>query len=498
MPSKDYWQKRFEELQDALLQNGESLYVKVEKQYRKALKDMDRELAAWYAKFAKDNQVTNAEARRVLSNREFSELRWTLDEYLKVAKANDLSPEWQRKLKNASIRSHITRLEALMLQLQQHLELLFSNQLDSLDKAMTDTYTEGFKRTAYEVQKGVGYGSSFDMPDTRKIEQVIAAPWAKDGKNFSARVWEHRDKLVNALRQEMSQAVIRGDDYRKATSNLASRMNVSKHVAGRLIMTESAFFASRSQHDCFKELGVGQYRFVATLDKRTSEACREHDGRVYNIDEFKAGVTAPPLHCYCRSCTAPYFADEKGERVARGDDGKTYKVPSSMTYQAWEKKFSKSLEIPKDVLSRSDIDKEYRPHQNKGTVSIPNDLKISRHQEEISTAKMLVETIGGNLTLLTESKRYNEKTPDYLWGGRFWDLKTITTTKAIDSAGRKGLKQISDKPGGVIFRYTDNSLDLQEMVQFLEERLFRSLKGEVNIIIISDTELVFAQKYSKH
>lgn len=44
----------------------------------------------------------------------------------------------------------------------------------------------------------------------------------------------------------------------------------------------------------------------------------------------------------CRGCTCPYFNDEftvGEERAARGKDGKTYYVPSDMTYEEWEKAF---------------------------------------------------------------------------------------------------------------------------------------------------------------
>ena len=58
------------------------------------------------------------------------------------------------------------------------------------------------------------------------------------------------------------------------------------------------------------------------------------------MKEFEPGVTAPPFHVNCRSTTAPYFDDEfsLGERAARGEDGKTYYVPSDMTYKEWKGK----------------------------------------------------------------------------------------------------------------------------------------------------------------
>lgn len=340
MDSEKYWQKRFEALEAIVHKNGLAVYSDIEKQYLQAMQAIDKELAAWYKKFMEDNNVSFYEAKKLLTSKELKEFHWTVEQYIEAAEANDLSADWQRKLNNASSRVHVSRLEAFLLQLQQHLEVLFGNQLDSLDKALANQYQDSYYQTAFTIQQGFGVGHSFNQLDTNKIELALTKPWATDEKNFSDRIWEHKAKLMATLTQEMTQAIIRGDDYRRATNNIAKRMDVSKHAAGRLVMTESAFIASKGQQDCFKELGVEQYKFIATLDSHTSDTCRHMDGKVFKMSDFKPGTTAPPLHCYCRSCTAPYFADdEKAERIARGEDGKNYKVPADMTYRQWYNKY---------------------------------------------------------------------------------------------------------------------------------------------------------------
>ena len=67
------------------------------------------------------------------------------------------------------------------------------------------------------------------------------------------------------------------------------------------------------------------------------------DGKVLPLSEFKPGITAPPLHCHCRSTTCPYFDDEftEGEtRAARDPEtGKTVQVDSRLTYENWKNIF---------------------------------------------------------------------------------------------------------------------------------------------------------------
>jgi len=90
---------------------------------------------------------------------------------------------------------------------------------------------------------------------------------------------------------------------------------------------------------CFNSLDVERFEIVATLDNSTSEICRGLDGEVIPMKDFQPGVTAPPFHCWCRTVTVPYFEDDIGERAARGDDGKTYYVPSNMKYPEWKETF---------------------------------------------------------------------------------------------------------------------------------------------------------------
>ena len=179
---------------------------------------------------------------------------------------------WVKQLENASARYHISRLEALKLQTQQSIEAMFGNQLDSIDSAMRNIYTSGYYRTAFEIQKGVGVGWDFATLDEKQISKIINKPWAVDGKNFSERIWGNRQKLVNELNTELTRNVILGQNPQKAIDAIARKMNTSKNVAGRLVMTEEAFFSSAAQKDCF---GVVKYghggKYYQSVNSRVHE-----------------------------------------------------------------------------------------------------------------------------------------------------------------------------------------------------------------------------------
>lgn len=339
MRHSDYWRKRFEQLEEAQNKQGAAYYAELEKQYKLASNSIEHQIASWYVRFAKNNEISYAEAKVLLNSKELKEFRWTVEDYIKKGKENAISDEWMKQLENASAKVHVSRLEALKLQMQNQCEILFGNQVDGLDKLLTGIYKDSYYRTAYEVQKGLNVGYDFHKLNEEQVKTVISKPWTADGNNFNARCWTDKKQLVDTLHTELTQAIIRGDAPDKAIETIARKFETSKSNAGRLVMTESAFFASAAQEKCFNDLGVEKYEIIATLDRRTSETCRHLDGKVFEMADRKVGVTAPPFHCRCRTCTAPYFADDVGERVARNENGKTTYVPDSMKYEAWKDKY---------------------------------------------------------------------------------------------------------------------------------------------------------------
>jgi SPP1 gp7 family putative phage head morphogenesis protein len=225
------------------------------------------------------------------------------------------------------------------MEMQQTIEGLFTNEVAGIKQLVANLYTEGVYNTAFEIQKGVNVGWSLPSVDDRQLDAVLSKPWTLDGETFSDRIWKHKDALVAELQTELTQSLLRGDGPDKAISAISKTMVVSKNQAGRLVMTESAYFSSVAQRDCFNSLGVEKFEFVATLDSHTSELCQSLDGTIELMRDFKPGVTAPPLHCWCRSTTVPYITDNHGERFARDNKGRTSYVPGDMKYPEWKKKY---------------------------------------------------------------------------------------------------------------------------------------------------------------
>jgi len=366
--TNSYWVKRFEALENMSNEYAQETYASVEKSFNKAQRKIQAEIDVWYNRIAVNNNISLKDAKKLLNDKELKEFKWDVNEYIHYGKQNALNEQWMKELENASAKYHISRLEALKVRTQHELERAFGNELDDIDKMARRVYTEDYYHSAYEIQKGFNIGFNIGEIDDKKLDKLINKPWAADGKNFSNRIWQSKTSMINDLHNELVRTCILGkspdDAIKKMTKYVDKKFNNAKLQAGRLIMTEQAFFSSAAQKDCFNELDVEQYEVVATLDSHTSEICQNLDGQVFPMKDFQPGVTAPPFHVWCRSTTVPYFEDNfGGERAARGLDGKTYFVPDNMTYKEWNEAFvdgnvENLQELPKSDIIKVNKDSE--------------------------------------------------------------------------------------------------------------------------------------------
>lgn len=339
--SSTYWQGRFDQIEQSA-NNRSTKYVKqLEKKYQIAAQQIDGQINAWYQRLADNNGVSMTEARKLLTDSELDEFKWTVAQYIEAGKENAIDQRWLRELENASAKFHINRLEALKLDVRQQIEQAFAGGQQSMYDVLADVYSDTFYRSCFEIQKGVGVGFDVSKLDDKQVSTLLQKPWSVDGTNFSEKLWSNKTKLINNLDQELSRMVLTGESPQRAIANIRKAMDTSQYAAKRLVMTEQAYFTSVAQKDAYGELDVEEYEIVATLDNRTSKICQEQDGKHYPVKDMVAGVNAPPFHVFCRTTTCPYFDDEfmiGGKRIAKGDDG-FYEVPANMTYPEWKKSF---------------------------------------------------------------------------------------------------------------------------------------------------------------
>ena len=399
-----YWKKRFEALEAASNKYGIETYRKIEPAFDSAFRQIESEITLWYERLAKNNGVTMQEARQWLNANELKEFQWDVQEYIKYGRENAINQQWIKELENASAKYHISRLEALKVRTQQAVEVAFGNELDEVDAMVKKIFTNDYYHSIYEMQKGFNIGWEIGQIDERKLEKFISKPWATDGKHFSERIWNSRTQLVSELHNQLTRTCILGKPPDDAIKAISKKFNTSKNQAGRLVMTEQAYFHSVAQQEAFKELDVEEFEVVATLDNLTSEICQEMDGKHFPMKDYEPGVTAPPFHPWCRSVTVPYFDDDfdVGERAARDEDGETYYVPGNMTYKEWKKSF---VNGDKSGLQETTADKYVgMSFMDKKEKIYTNEQEIERLYEQKKDAELQILT-GSSITDIEDGQK---------------------------------------------------------------------------------------------
>jgi len=339
----NYWRKRFEQQQKKLLEPTDEYLKELEDIFRQSEIDINRNIEYWYQRFIDNNGLpSKAAAKKILNSKELSELKWSIEQYIKHGKENGISKDWNKELENASSKVHIDYFTALELQNRMYIEKLYSSLDINTEDILKDIYKNGYYNNAYEISKGLEVGLTIDKIDENKLNEIIHKPWTKDGKEFSSRIWGYRTELVNVLHNQLSRGILAAKTPEQLSNEIAKTFKSSKYNAKRLVLTESAYFSSLSQRDGYTEIGVKKYQILGTLDIKTCEGCGELDGKIEDFNNYKIGVTAPPFHPNCRCTTIPYINDLDDineQRIAKDEKGNTIYIPADMKFGDWKKKF---------------------------------------------------------------------------------------------------------------------------------------------------------------
>nr|DAS16806.1 MAG TPA: minor capsid protein [Caudoviricetes sp.] len=339
--SLEYWKKRYEEEMERAMHQADGPKKDLRKYADTVMRRLEKDINDWYQRYANENGMSLADAKKQLDARELKAFNMDLEEYRAIAERDELSEEHKKMLKQASARQQLDRVQELYINTVQELESWAKYQDSTISDLLSNVYESSNYRTAWMTQSMKGQYDMYAQVDHRTIQRIIDSPWTPDGKNFSARIWDNRKQLATSLQNDFIQALIAGDGTATMSEAIAKRMNTSYNNANRLVETELARVHSQAFMDCMDELDIDAVEILATLDGKTSPICRRMDGKYVRCKDAKPGITIPPFHCHCRSTTVPYIPAVYGtERAARDPKtGKTVFVDGELKYEDWKREY---------------------------------------------------------------------------------------------------------------------------------------------------------------
>lgn len=343
MSNLSYWERRQVEDSYRYFQRAEDTADQIAKVYFKASRYLSLKADEIFEKYQTKHGLSEGEASRLINSLYD---RTSLDELLLKLKNSDSNSERKELITVLEAPAYQARLER-MRQLQNEIDFVMQNVYQQEKDFSTSFYTnlanEAYYRSIYNLHQRAGVAFSFSHVSKQVIDQVVEGRWS--GKNYSERIWSNTQGLARDLKEELLINLVTGRTSREAADIIANKYAQGASNARRLVRTESAYVSAQLNLRAYEDAKVEKYRYLSTLDLKTSEICRKLDGMVINIKDAVVGKNYPPMHPWCRSTTVAYFGEEMFKKWKRSAidpaTGKDIKVSADMTYDEWYQKYVK-------------------------------------------------------------------------------------------------------------------------------------------------------------
>ena len=333
----DYWERRAARDMWQYMEDAEKTAEEIKKLYQRGYRYLAEEINQIFERFRDAHNLTDEEARQLLNTMQSPTDIHELREKLKQTADGEEKAELLAKLESAAYQHRIQRFQSLVNQIDTIMHQTYKAELKIAEDACQRLAEDVYYKTIYQVQKQTGLGFSFSLIDDAAIKKAMSLKWY--GKNYSERIWVNTDRLAEKIKEELMVNFITGRTNREAAESVQFEFAKGMQNARRLVRTESCYLANQMEMQSYEECEIEKYRFVATLDLKTSDICRELDGKVFLVSEQKPGKNCPPKHPYCRSTTVCDIGEEELARMARRarnpETGRTETVPANMTYKQW-------------------------------------------------------------------------------------------------------------------------------------------------------------------
>lgn len=311
--------------------------------YNQANRILTLKIEKAFESYRRTHGLTSNEAEKVLASvRNLTDIR-ALKTALQSTTDSEEIHQLMLLLDSAPYAARIREYERLQKEIAQMPSALYQIEKEVSDRFYEKYIPDAYYHSIFDLQQQSGIGFTFSKIDPQEIKQVMETSWL--GSNYSERIWGNTQSLAKAVQKELAISLLTGRSAHDAANAIDAQFGKGKFNAKRLLRTETAYFHAEMEGKAYEEAEVEKYRFLATLDLRTSSICREHDGEVYEVSKRMTGVNYPPMHPWCRSDTIALDDDQWLARATRSardpETGKTIQVPADMTYKDWYEKYVK-------------------------------------------------------------------------------------------------------------------------------------------------------------
>lgn len=294
--NSEYWKKREQENLRKNLKSEAEYAKEIQQTYNFAMDQIQKEIDSFYAKYAKDEGITIAQAKKRASKLDMEEYSRKAKKYVKE---KNFSKQANEEMKLYNLTMKVNRLELLKASIGLELVSAF----DELQQFYEQTLTE---RTMDEFNRQAGIlGSS--VPDNAAVMAATIVNASFHNAKYSERIWMHQDLLRNELGKLLTRGMVQGKNPRALARELRKTFQASIFNSLRLLWTELARVQTAAQMQSYKDNGFAEYEYLTARDFKVCATCKALDGKIFKVDEEETGTNSPPMHPCCRCSTTAHM-----------------------------------------------------------------------------------------------------------------------------------------------------------------------------------------------
>lgn len=315
MSSAEYWRRRESQRRKERIADEKERAKLLQEIYRTAVDQMTREVESFFQRYARDEQITLADARRRVSLLDMKEYERLAKQYVE---SKDFSPEANRQMKLYNLTMKANRLELLRNRLGLEMVKMTNDTQTEISRALVERSLETFEE--YAGILGESVRDPLALAATISQEPFKGAKW-------SERLWGTNQKgLYDSVTRTLENALISGKNAKQLASSLRKQYGRSLYEAERLMVTEMA----RCQTEAAKlsmEANKNEYYMVLTANAMgPCGDCSDLEDQTTRdpilVKDMEPGVNAPPLHPSCHCATAPWWDEGRYQEWLNSGDAR--------------------------------------------------------------------------------------------------------------------------------------------------------------------------------
>lgn len=373
--SSQYWANRKADFMWEQMEKAEDTAKLMRKVYNVAQKQLEEESNKIFDKYRRDYSLTKSEARRLIEKHGVNFKN--IDLALRNSEKSEAKEKILEDIDSAAYASRIKKLQQSQQTIDNLMSYIAKNDISKLSSHLKNTAEDSFLHSIYTTQKQAGFGFSFNSYDPKHVDNLLKVNWSN--KHFSKAIWSNHKNLGQTLKEEFLINYLTGGSTNDIAKTIADRFGVEYFKARRLVRTESTFVEAEMEAKGYEECGLEEYEYVAILDSRTSAPCKNHDGKIYKVEDRKAGVNYPPLHVFCRSTTIAHISEEWLDKI-----DKEFSV-ADLDFDKWKqkvvdngyKKEYNDVIIKSGDLKMSNLDLMAKSREFKTTNAVGDNIRFS-------------------------------------------------------------------------------------------------------------------------